>query len=449
EEDFKVEFTIKYYDNVTDSDYFDKASIGNLWNLHYQIPIEKLEKYLETTVVIVVKAIATVEYNSSENLRQYDIISQVTFNLTVKDLTPPRVKKELTRYKLDDPSNPTEIAFYTGILEYGSDITDVSIYYYFREASNETTQSLAGLGSSISQEEAELYRKASMVYHNTTTDGVPIYKVTVPFDHNGTSRDILYYIVTTDSAGNSGIAYDILDDPDRISETRFNYISAGIEPTFVLLIVGITIFVAIFGSVVYVKFIRKPELVGLDKELVLDKIADISEAEVMASLDSHTIGVVVSFFDQRHGPIPIIVIPEILKDNFSKLVDLSDRSFSGTGFCDDFDTEIPSSYDFVLARGLRTSVLSFGYALERPTARGGQENLTCNILVHQELFPLVESFKEEIKGKIHAIHKLMDNEDSDKNKIRSKVFKLRQLVSSIVLSYEKIYGTTELITEEN
>ncbi|MFX1249758.1 MAG: hypothetical protein ACFFBQ_20370, partial [Promethearchaeota archaeon] len=214
-------------------------------------------------------------------------------------------------------------------------------------------------------------------------------------------------------------------------------------------IVGLTILVAIFGSVVYVKFIRKPELVGLDKELVLKKVTEISEVEVMAALDSHTIGVVVSFFDQRHGPIPIIIIPELLKDNFSKLVDLSDRSFSGTGFCDNFNEEITSSYDFVLTQGIRIKAMSFGYALERPQARGGQENLTCNILIHQDLFPLVNQFLDEIQVRVHAIHLLMDKDPSEKDKIRKKVFGLRKYVSSIVMSYEQIYGTTELVSEEN
>ena len=189
--------------------------------------------------------------------------------------------------------------------------------------------------------------------------------------------------------------------------------------------------------------------IGLDKELVIKRTSEISKVEVMNALDSHTIGVVVSFFDQRHGPIPIIVIPEILKDNFSKLVDLSDRSFSGTGFCDDFNSEITSSYDFVLAHGVRIKSMSFGYALERPEARGGQENVTCNILIQQDLFPLVNQFLDEIQVKIHKIHLLMDKEPSEKEKIRKKVFEIRKFVSSITLSYERIYGTTELISEEN
>ncbi|MHA2306671.1 MAG: hypothetical protein ACXACU_14920, partial [Candidatus Hodarchaeales archaeon] len=121
--------------------------------------------------------------------------------------------------------------------------------------------------------------------------------------------------------------------------TRFNFVPPGIDPTFVLFIVGVTVLIAIFGSLVYVKFIRKPELVGLDKDLVLNNLSKVSEAKVASSLDSHTLGTIISFFDQRHGPIPIIVVPEILKDNFTKLVELSDRSFSGTGFADDFISE--------------------------------------------------------------------------------------------------------------
>jgi hypothetical protein len=203
------------------------------------------------------------------------------------------------------------------------------------------------------------------------------------------------------------------------------------------------------GAIVYVKFIRKPEIVGLDKELVLKSLSEVSETEVMESLDAHTIGIVISFFDQRHGPIPIIVIPEILRDNFTKLVELSDRSFSGTGFSDNFEEEITSSYDFVLAQGLRSKVMSFGFALERPEARGGQENLTAaNVLIHSDLFPLVNQFLDEIQEKVHAIHMMMNSKDSDKKNIRRRVFELRKYVSLVILSYEGIYGTTELISEE-
>jgi len=197
-----------------------------------------------------------------------------------------------------------------------------------------------------------------------------------------------------------------------------------------------------------VKFIRKPEVIGFDRDLVIEKITEITQDEINNAIDSHTIGIVVSFFDQRHGPIPIIVLPEMLRDNFNKLVELSDRSFSGTGFCDDFEMEIISSYDFVIAKGLRTKVISFGYALDRPRARGGQENLTANILLYQDIFPLVNQFLDEIQQKIHFIHLLMNNEASNKKEIIKLVTDLRNFVTNIVLSYERIYGTTELIEEE-
>jgi hypothetical protein len=449
-DELRVEFNFQYTNNITELVYVSTATSGNFWNLSYQVPLESLDQYLGTVVLVVIKTIATVEYTSGAQDIQFDIIAQMTFNFTIKDLTAPRVVDDLTRFTFDDPNNPSNITFYTGILEHASEITDVSVYYYFKESINDSEGQLAGFGSSVGQTEEISYRMASMSYHNITTDGIPMYRVMVPFDHNDTSRDILYYIVTTDSANNTVVAFDILrDHPELVPQIRFNFVPSGIDPTLVLLIVGVTVIAAIFGSLVYVKFIRKPELVGLDKELVLDKINDVTEAEIMTALDSHTIGVVVSFFDQRHGPIPIIVIPEMLRDNFAKLVNLSDRSFSGTGFCDDFDTVIPSSYDFVLAHGLRTSVLSFGFALDRPNARGGQENLTCNILVHQDVFPVADSFKEELKGKIQEIHILMNNESSEKNKIHNKVLGVRKFISSIILSYEKIYGTTELITEEN
>ncbi|MFX0211095.1 MAG: hypothetical protein ACFFDT_34265, partial [Candidatus Hodarchaeota archaeon] len=303
-----------------------------------------------------------------------------------------------------------------------------------------------GEGAGILQDEPD-WLEAQMIYENSFND-ISNYSVTVAFPHNNSNLDIIYRIYTEDINGNGHYAFDIRDFPERIKTERFTYQTPGL-PTWVLLVAGLVIFVIFIGAVIYVKFIRKPELVGLDKQLVLGEISKIPEAEVMTALDTHTIGVVVSFFDQRHGPIPIIVIPELLKDNFTKLVELSDRSFSGTGFCDNFDAEITSSYDFVLTQGIRIKSMSFGYALERPQARGGQENITCNILVHQDLFPLVNQFLDEVQVKVHAIHLLMDKEPSKKEKIHAKVVGLRKYVSAIVLSYEHIYGTTELVSEEN
>ena len=202
------------------------------------------------------------------------------------------------------------------------------------------------------------------------------------------------------------------------------------------------------GAIVYVRVIRKPEIVGLDKDLVMKGVATIVDEQIFENIDRHSLGIVVSFFDQRHGPVPIIIIPEMLKDNFDKLVALSDRSFSGTGFSDDYESEIPSSYDFVLGQQLRISVMSFGFALDRSEARGGKENLTMNILLQKEVFKLVSQFQDEIHKKVHEFHMLMVADSSDKSAISMKANVVRKFVTKVILSYVEIYGTTELIEDE-
>ena len=62
----------------------------------------------------------------------------------------------------------------------------------------------------------------------------------------------------------------------------------------------------------------------------------------------HTLGVVVSVFDQWHGPIPILVDPIILRDNFDKLVELSDRVFSTIRFLDNFEIERQINFEYNL-----------------------------------------------------------------------------------------------------
>ncbi|MFW9853412.1 MAG: DUF2341 domain-containing protein [Candidatus Thorarchaeota archaeon] len=410
------------------------ANNDSVWMLIYQLPKEDFTtKYLETKLSVEIKASSVVTYNS----RDFSIYALYMDSFVVEDRSPPRVEG-MPRFEFNDELNPTNITFYTDIVDYGSEIAEVVLYYYFQEFN-----SSGGTGSAIGQN----WRSTKMSKVGENGDIIK-YAVTVRFDHNQTSREIIYYIETMDSLGNRGIAYNINNDPERIDETRFTYSPPGIDPTFVLIIIGITIISAIFGSIVYVKFIRKPEIVGLDKELVLGSCSDVDETEIRNSWDEHTVGIVVSFFDQRHGPIPIIVEPAILNDNFRKLVDLSDRSFSSTGFCDEFSREISSSYDFVLSHGARIKSMTFGFALNRPNSRGKQEDLTLNVLIHQELFPLVNQFLDEIQAKVHILHIKMDENPEDKDEIRRMIIHVRKYVSQIVLSYEKIYGTTELIKEE-
>ena len=52
----------------------------------------------------------------------------------------------------------------------------------------------------------------------------------------------------------------------------------------------------------------------------------------------------------------------------------------------------------------------------------------------------------KFKNPVNEIHKLMDKQGEEKDKVLEKVKNLRRFASSIILAHEKLYGTTDLIT---
>ena len=426
-----VEFLLN--DTMESTRYAEEEQGTNIWILDYRLTPAQFHDLISQLVIAEMKIITRVNYGQF-----FEISQTFTFNFTITDVVAPRVTNVFFT------NNATSISFYAELQEYGSAISVVSVHYYFEEVSVVATQ---GLGASFKQTE-------NSVFMNLLNSSAlsSFYSVTIPFDGNGTDWKVVYRIETLDSAGNSNPrAYDVLrDDPESVDRNIIKYIPPGL-PEWILLVAGAIILLIFIGAVVYVRFIRKPEIIGLDKDLVLKGINQFSESEVQQKMDRHSIGSVISFFDQRHGPIPIVFDPEILRDNFDKLVDLSDRSFSSTGFSSNFNTETSSSYDFVLDLGqnLLISVVTFGFALEKPEARGGQENLTFNILLFKDLFDLVYQFQEEVKNQVHDLHELMKIKDTSKEKLKGKIIEIRKYISRIILSYESIYGTTELITEDD
>ncbi|MFX1505314.1 MAG: LamG-like jellyroll fold domain-containing protein [Promethearchaeota archaeon] len=363
------------------------------------------------------------------------VMIEETINFTLLDKAAPRVRDAF--FILNNEHIPTEITFYAKIEEYGSGVENVILNYYFDPVSG-------GTGAAVFQSEQSVL----MIQTNQTNDQ-EIYTATVLFQQNESNWRVIYRIKTQDKAGNiNPIAFDILADPSRVERDLLTYTSVGLPPMIVMVLIITTIMVAIFGSLLYMKFIRKPKIVGLDTELILSRINKIDVNLIQNSLNYHSLGIVISFFDQRHGPIPIIVEPEILKDNFLALVRLSDQSFSSCGFVKDFTKEKMATFDFEISSNTEFGILSYAFSLNRPEARGGIENITLNILIYSGLFSLVNQFSEEILPKIHEIHILMDNHPTKKDEIIMRVRLLRQLISGIILSYERVYGTTELLDVE-
>jgi hypothetical protein len=160
-------------------------------------------------------------------------------------------------------------------------------------------------------------------------------------------------------------------------------------------------------------------------------------------MNDHTLGIVVSAFDQTLGPLPVFVEPEILKDNFDKLVEFSDRAFSAVRFVEDFEIERNTFFEFNVSSNLMINSLTYGYSLDRPEARGGAENVALNILIHKPYDLLISQFVDSFKDIIRDIHEIMDKNPSEKENIAKIIIKLRKLVTSIILAYEKIYGSVE------
>jgi hypothetical protein len=411
--------------NGTELDKFstvNSPNATNYWLLDY---ILSNTEYYNTEALIEIKATSII---GIESIR--------TFNFSIVDRVAPRVSDTgLGVWFVKNSNDPTHLSFFADIEEHGAGVANITLHYYY-------SPYVVGEGSSIVQD----FTPILMIFNGS--DGSTLtYAVTVPYPQDDEDYEVLYYVSTQDLEGNSdSVAFDIRDYPGR--NDPILHPAVGGLPEWVLLIAGLAVFLIFMGSVVYVRFIRKPEIVGLDKGLVMKGVSGVNDEEIISGVDRHTLGLVVSFFDQSHGPIPIIVIPEMLKDNYSKLVALSDKSFSTTQFSEEYSSEEQSSYDFNLGEQLRISVLSFGFALEKPDARGGQENLTLNILVHKDIFKLIEQFKDEIQDKVHEFHLTMAEDSANKVMIRIKANEVRKYVSAIVLSYVDVYGTTELIEDE-
>ncbi|MHA2497580.1 MAG: hypothetical protein ACXAEI_19090, partial [Candidatus Hodarchaeales archaeon] len=398
--------------------------------------------HLNDTIPITCTAISTVKSSNDE------IRTSFAFNMTITDQAPPRVLSVVYSW---DEDNPVNITFIAEIEDNGSGVAQVILYYFFRPVGSTTMPN--GTTLNLTPNNSQLLEGGMLLtvgQNEKPWIGVPMLSngthwiSEVPFGPDA-DTEILYYFYVEDGEGN-------VNPRAREEKGTKQYLlkgAGGLDLMFVLGLLAVVALVFAIASVVAIRMWRTTELVGLDKERVLGSMDVIEEEEVKSALALHTLGVVVSFFDQRHGPIPIIIAPEILRDNYDKLVDLSDQSFSVCQFMDNFEREKFAIFDFSLEPTLSINSISFAFALERPSARGGSENITLNILVQPNVFPLVSQFVDHFFQKVHEIHVVMDKSPSRRDKLLEMITDLRMQISYVVLSYERLYGTTELLAEED
>ncbi|MFX1533110.1 MAG: LamG-like jellyroll fold domain-containing protein [Promethearchaeota archaeon] len=366
---------------------------------------------LNTPITVNVSITTIVTYASTD----YTIERVLQFDFPITDEAPPRVDNAGIEWK---SSNPTNITFWATLSEWGDGIKEVLLYYDIRPLGAQTKF-------------ADLPQGPIPMSFNGTH-----YLATVAFSPDQI-YDILFQLSVSDLAGNTNTdAYPVGWSTGGI---RFTPPPIDLGP---FLIIGILI-IAIIGilAVVAVRVFRKTELVGVDINKVVEASQQVSPEEIRSTISEHTLGIVISTFDQLHGPIPLFVEPPILKDNFDKLIELSDRAFSAVRFVADFEREIFTVFEFDF--GVLTTSISYGFSLDRPEARGGAENITLNIVVHNPYGGLVTKFADVYANDVHQIHILMNKEESEKEEIANLVVKIRETITAIIVAYEELYGPVE------
>jgi hypothetical protein len=215
---------VKYFLNESFTGYAN-LNTSSEWVLDYFMTGSEFQDYLNTTIGGQVRVYSTVMYNGKE----FQICNYLNFSFTVEDKAPPRVLNAF--FRKNHETYPTNITFFAEVIDNGSDITSVLLNYTFRPYTEENSS--AGTGSAIQQSK---WRSIEMLLHNTTHN-VSTYSITVLFKHNNTNWEIIYKINTTDSSGNTRLAYSSQDDPPLKNVITF------IEPTFPFEIIIIIIFI--------------------------------------------------------------------------------------------------------------------------------------------------------------------------------------------------------------
>ncbi|OLS26892.1 MAG: hypothetical protein HeimC3_06490 [Candidatus Heimdallarchaeota archaeon LC_3] len=365
------------------------------------------------------------------NISNITIKRFIIYDLEIKDEVGPRTKDVSIDW---DQDNPNYINFTAVIEEFGSVIVNVTLFYTITSSNNQSELRLKSNQNTF-QNSVEMTLSGS------------VYFVQIPYEITN-QLNIVYSVVAFDSAGNwYGSGTD--DDPKNPSIDNLTnnggsgeilFTPPGLAFEIVAGIVLVILAIAIIFTFVGIRKFRKTDIVGLDIEKVMEEAKKISYEDIQTNLNDHTLGIVISTFDQSHGPLPIFVHPDILKDNLDKLIDLSDRSFSATRFVDDFDSEMHTTFDYSIASNVKIVNLSYGYSLNRPEKRGGSENITFNILIHKPYDIIVSQFLEVLNPFIHEIHTLMDKTPGQKEQIEAKIQLIRSEISAILMAHKEIYG---------
>ncbi len=212
-------------------------------------------------------------------------------------------------------------------------------------------------------------------------------------------------------------------------------------PTWILaLIIGGSILIAGIISFIIYKATRPKPFEDLMKK--------VTDEEIALNYSILSPGIMLSIFDQRKGPIPLVTDHslsigryigrmQIGIENF--LLKIADQAYSSLGFEEHTDERRVGS--IVLPSEKMVGFLQ-GIQLKNAQARGGFENLSLIVLADREYGNLLLNYQEYLYPKIDELDAALKEKDSLK-KVEETIKEIRKISVIIVLAAQKVEKAQE------
>jgi hypothetical protein len=317
---------------------------------------------------------------------------------------------------------------------------------------------------SISVSDLEIIEGSSVVITGTLTfvNGTPIVGYEIFFfiyvyykSSQGTVNALIdgydEYVTKSDLTSSDGVAsVDFLlsaeidqiaiaatfNGSEILGDVHFEYeeivktIKAGLSLALLYSIIGGgIILLALVAFVVYRATKKKPFEKYLDS---------VETQDLMMRLNEICPGVVLSIFEQRKGPIPLISdhsfdydyggIFTVGTENF--LLKICDQSYSALGFEDVHQGRKISAINLP-----NEGLIGFVHAIqiEKETARGGFENLSIIMLTQADFGNYLLSFSEYIYGEIDELISRLKSENP-LAEVKEQIYAIRQRTAQVILA---------------
>lgn len=341
-----------------------------------------------------------------------------TVEVTIEDHVAPRVKK-INIKETDDRKLKIEVT----IEETGFGVDFISVGILDSQGNlvqwvNLSRQVIGGSGGSINQ--------LTEIYSAT---------VVLPFEPLDfvTPKQYSIKMMVADLTGNRK-----LYSSDELKAWGGDIeIDGSFDPLiFHPLVLFVGAIILIFGIIVGIRITSKVE--GYDMKRIFTEGEKISREVILTQMDEYALGVTVNFFDQVQGPVPVIWEPALLEDQEQVMLDLSDKSFSTLQFIGLEETERSGTFDFSTG-SYDCTALGYSFSVVNPKARGGKENLTVVLLLRKEWGDNLLVFQDELTEKLREIRKMIETQQHASH-VEKKARELREFVSRLMLSFNKIYA---------